>query len=224
MRRLAIYDFCETIANFQTANAFIEFIIKHENTPQIYRIIRSRALYSRLGVKQLTNIFGYFSNYYFDKFFLLRALKGMARDQIEAYGIRFYDEVISHNLIEKSINCVRNDIKEGLDIIVVSASYEPVLKPFCESFGIKLLITNLFEYDSEDRFTGKIIGKDCIGKRKVDKLKTMFRNQNVEYCKSYSDSKSDIPILTCSQKGIVISKNQHQKWIDRYSFEELIWK
>ena len=223
MDRVSIYDFCETIANFQTANSFIEYITDEINTEQINRVIKTRKFYSKIGFKKATNVLGHFTNYYFDKFFLLTAIKGMTKQQIEEYGRKFYRDRIKDNLISVTVDRIRLEQEAGYRIIIISASYEPVVKAFCDDYHIDHLIANMFDYDSNDRFTGKIIGKDCIGKNKVKRMNSCLSEYDYTILKSYSDSKSDIPILLAAETGIVISRNRHQKWTEKYGFQEIIW-
>ncbi|GHT86418.1 hypothetical protein FACS1894137_11980 [Spirochaetia bacterium] len=62
-----------------------------------------------------------------------------------------------------------------------------------------------------------------MGKNKVKIIEKVFADIKLDDTVSYSDSKSDIPLLKWTTIGVVVSKNHHQPWINDDNFKEIIW-
>lgn len=83
--------------------------------------------------------------------------------------------------------------------VIISASYDLWIKPFCKSIGVyNVICTNVNK-------NGKIIGNNCKGKEKVIMFKKLYKNVKVN--EAYSDSYSDKPILDLAKKGYIVKKN-----------------
>lgn len=87
------------------------------------------------------------------------------------------------------------------DDVVISASFDFIVRPFCESLGINHIIAT--EYDTKK---GCIIGENCKGKEKIVRFKKIFKNPKVN--EAYSDSLSDIPMFEIAKKGYIVKGNK----------------
>jgi len=83
------------------------------------------------------------------------------------------------------------------DDVVISASFDFIVRPFCEKLGIKEVIAT--KYDTKK---GCIIGKNCKGKEKIVRFNKIFKNPKVN--EAYSDSLSDIPMFEIAKKGFLV--------------------
>ena len=93
------------------------------------------------------------------------------------------------------------------DDVVISASFDFIIIPFCHSLGIKNVIAT--KYDTKK---GCIIGKNCKGEEKVKRFKEEYKNALVE--EAYSDSLSDIPMFKLAKKAYLV-KNEELKLYDK---------
>ena len=103
----------------------------------------------------------------------------------------------------KNIHRVKNfyfDNQKDNDVII-SASFEFIVKPFCDKLGIKNLIAT--KYYTKN---GKIIGVNCKGKEKVRRFYEIYPKDTVIE-EAYSDSLSDIPMLELAKKPYIVEKN-----------------
>lgn len=89
--------------------------------------------------------------------------------------------------------------------VIISASFDFIIKPFCEYIGVKNVIAT--KYDVKD---GKIIGENCKGKEKVKRFRELY--QDKEVMNAYSDSLSDIPMFKLAQNAYLVSKNEITKY------------
>ena len=221
---IVIFDFCQTLCNFETADAFVEFVSRSESNIRI----RAYNLFEKILVKTklilLFDVYGHIMHHSVWKRILLKKLKGIERGKLEYYADKYYKERIRPNLIEITMQRLLEAQDRGYSIAIVSASYDIFLKLFVQEFNIGLLVTNTLEFDKDNKFTGGFKGKDCIYKNKVRRFRNAIGGRQVNIQESYGDSQSDIPILSISKNGYVISHCSHKKWIEKTTFNELIWQ
>lgn len=228
MQKIAIYDFCQTLVDFETADEFIHFIQKNKKVKRMEYIenIRKILEYAKILINIERVVKRFNRCYSVNKHIILSELRGFKKPEIDTWAKRYYEEVIKYHLIEPMLNQLISQKKDGFIIVIVSASYEPFLKLFKDEFGIDYLITNKFLYNDNDVFMGRLTEPDCVGENKVKRFFKEFpdfNKNNYDICISYGDSKSDVPILKVAKRGIVISNGQDKKWIKCYELEELKW-
>lgn len=221
---ISIFDFCETLVDFQTADRFVYYVLEHERQKSDSFIEPVRLTLKSLGIMKLIDLSARWTGMHLNKQLLLYRLRGLTKKQIENYAKMYYLEEIRPHFIKPVINKLREDIREGLKIVIISASYYPILKYFKDEFEVDMLITNSFQYEN-DVFTGKMLECDCFGMEKVRRLQreTIRVNRESKIIKSYSDSRSDIPVLRIARQGIVVSKDKSQSWCKKEGFQEIIW-
>ncbi len=95
--------------------------------------------------------------------------------------------------------------------IVISASYELWIIPFCKKLGIKYVLATKTDKD------GHIIGKNCKGEEKVKRLVSTIPNAQI--VTSYSDSESDLPILNIAKTAYVVEGNKLIPYVKGYKFK-----
>jgi len=94
-------------------------------------------------------------------------------------------------LIVKSIAIETiNEHKEHNDIIVVvSASCENWLKPWCDLYNLDCVATCLEVKDQ--KITGKFLGKNCYGSEKVERIRQKYNLKLYKHIYAYADSSAD---------------------------------
>ena len=90
--------------------------------------------------------------------------------------------------------------------VIISASFDFIIKPFCEKLDIKNVIAT--EYDTKE---GKIIGKNCKGNEKVKRFYELFTKETI-INEAYSDSLSDIPMLKLAKNSYLVKKEKIRKY------------
>lgn len=95
--------------------------------------------------------------------------------------------------------------------IIISASYELWIIPFCKKLGIKYVLATKTDKD------GHIIGKNCKGEEKVKRLASTIPNAQI--ITSYSDSESDLPILNIAKTAYVVEGNKLIPYVKGYKFK-----
>ena len=225
MKKLAVYDFCQTIVDFETGDGFIHFIMQKTGNKKMKLIDTARKLLRKMRIIKLIQHF-YRGRCSLNKQLVLCQLRGLERRVINKYAEEYYQEIIKKHLINFVIKNIEQQKEKGYYIVIVSASYYPFLKLFCDDYNIDLLITNKFEYDRNGMFTGNIERDDCISKNKVRYLLEALEliDGKYEITESYGDSESDKYILNIATQGYVISKTNSKAWVKKTNFKEIVYE
>lgn len=95
----------------------------------------------------------------------------------------------------KAIERLQWHLRQGHRCLVISASIDLYLKPWCETAGIDTLICSRLEVDADQRVTGKLIGLNCWGPEKVRRLEELFGPKESYTLYAYGDSRGDRELL-----------------------------
>ena len=95
--------------------------------------------------------------------------------------------------------------------VIISASYELWISVFARRLGIKYVIATRVDSD------GRILGKNCKGIEKVNRVKSIF--PEAEILCAYSDSSVDIPFLELANSAYVVEGNKLSTYTRGYKFK-----
>lgn len=192
--KIALFDFCDTLVGFQTANAYVRFYIKHYATFVVsiryifYKVLHRLKLLKFVGdEKQL----------------LLSLLKGCNQDLMNQAAKEYYENMIKPKLVLSLISELEKYQKDKYRIVIVSGGYDIYISLFAKEFGIQPedIISNKLLFN-EKIFTGRF-DVDCMGEEKVRKLNSRFDKDKCEVV-AYSDSESDMPMLKWADKAFMV--------------------
>ncbi len=202
--KIALFDFCETIVSFQSADRYVKFVVENYATPVVRFRHRLYVLQDKLHLLRRLN--KYCNTHFVTKELLLKQLKGVKFEVMDLAAQEYYNKVIRPNLISVTITELKRLQKEGYRIVIVSAGYDIYIKYFAKEFGIKADDVHANQLLFKDqKFCGKY-EKDCIGDVKVEILNVNFRNEDV-YAVAYTDSESDLPMLNWADEGYWVKRN-----------------
>lgn len=108
-----------------------------------------------------------------------------------------------HNFILKNNHNIKKFYLDGQkdDDVVMSATYDFIIEPFCASLGIKNVIAT--KYDTKK---GMLIGNHCKGEEKIKRFDQEYPNAIVE--NAYSDSFSDMPMFKKAKKAYLVKNDK----------------
>jgi len=202
--KVAIFDFCDTLVSFQTADEFIKFCAIRRNKIKFYSFETVRHILRKLRLLRGPA----------NKKFLLRYIKGLKEEEIELLAKEYFENKIKHKIIESTLECLRKLKSCGYKTIIISGGYECYIKKFAESFDCDEVIATEIEI-VDGIVTGKIAGLDCMGVNKIYKLNEVIDIQDIHYDESYtfSDHDSDIYIFSLVKNRFVIRRQGYdQSW------------
>ena len=125
---------------------------------------------------------------------------GDAGDQSRQLGRIYATRYLPRALKTEVFQQLQAHIKKGDRVVVVSASLDVYLKPWCTSLGIECLCTEL-EVDWKGDLTGLYVGKDCSGEEKVERIKTLIKLDNYPLIMAHGDTLEDKPMLNLADLG-----------------------
>lgn len=213
LEKIAVFDFCETLVPFQSADKFVDYIYSHNKT------IRSsvwRFVYRLLGLICFLRFCNrYWPNLSIGKRLMTKQLKGINETRMNVLANDFYEHCIKPCLIPDVIKELSTRREEGFIIVLVSGGFDVYLKFFADDFRISSnhVITTKLE-KKEGLYTGRIEGVDCMRANKVYLLEKVF-NRNSCKVLVYSDSYSDLPLFQWADESYVISKNGYVSWANK---------
>jgi HAD superfamily phosphoserine phosphatase-like hydrolase len=222
-RKLVVFDFCETLVDFQTADKFIDFVIEKANYKK-YRILNTliNILTKLRFLAILTKLFPKFN---LSKRLKIYQIKGVSKTIIDTLVIRYYNEVLIHHKIKPVHELLLKHLDNNDHVLIVSGGYSPYIKYFSKIYKLQYSFATEIEF-YKNIATGKFSGKDCLFNQKLVLIETYLKNNLIlfEECLAYSDSVTDLPLLRWADKAYVVSKGNSQKWAVENGFNEIIWK
>lgn len=175
-----IYDFDDTIFNGDSSVKFIKYSLIHHPFLVLWSMIKS--------LKELIKYLFKKSNIGSIKSILFSFVK----------DIKDLDNYMNDYVLKNMKNIKNFYIEQKQDDdVVISASFDFIVRPFCEKLGIKHIIAT--KYDTKK---GCIIGDNCKGKEKIRRFNEIFKNKKVT--NAYSDSLSDIPMFEIAKKAYLV--------------------
>ena len=215
--KVALFDFCETIADFQTGDAFIYYVADRETGLNMK--------FRKFINKTMIKIKRKFNKHYNRKFYIMKLLKGLTKAKLDNYALNYYFEVVSKHFIPEVMERLLILKNEGYRVYVVSAGYDLYLKYFIEEFNLDGLLATKIAF-KDDICLGKPDGEDCIGQHKITLLDEFFKDEAINDYETiaYSDSSSDIPLLDYCKEAYVVTPNE-KSWVDNSEkqYKKLVW-
>lgn len=222
--RYAFFDFCETLADFQTADAFVDYVREQTDNCRMRRLEKMLCVLERFKVLKLLRVLS-FEKVYFRKRLKLYQLKGFFESDLVKLANSYYNGKIRPHLIKKVVEELQQKQREGYAVGLVSGGYSIYLAFFVKEFGLDFCYACNMGFN-KGYCTGKMVGMECMRGNKVKILeKDLMTNKLIKRGSvAYSDSISDLPLLRWVDTGVVVSKKCHQEWVDKYNLKELIWE
>ena len=103
----------------------------------------------------------------------------------------------SHLLRPNAIEAIDQAIKEGSEVVIVSASIDNWVQPFFPQ--VKVVGTQIEVIDG--KLTGRFITKNCYGQEKVNRILSLHPNRQDYHLTAYGDSRGDKEMLAFADES-----------------------
>ncbi|HAP01419.1 MAG TPA: hypothetical protein DCQ93_05775 [Bacteroidetes bacterium] len=113
---------------------------------------------------------------------------------VKKFSSDFSASKIPALITERGNACLKKYKDNNFKIVILSASLEVYLKPWCDSQGFECIATQL-KIENE-KFTGDIDGHNCRGNEKLIRLKEKYDLGSFEEIHSFGNSRSDKPFMS----------------------------
>lgn len=220
MNKVALFDFCETLVSFQTADAFVDYVREKLNDARMYKLERMQNSLRRLKIIQIIEKITRY-RFSINKRVKLWQLKGHDFAELQELAREYYRERIKPNIIPDILEEMLELKSHDYSVMLVSGGYDLYLKYFVDEYALSGVISTKIGFDN-NVCTGKFDGIDCLGEGKI-KLLNLYYPSKPQYSVAFSDSISDLPFLKWVDQGFVISCSKHQSWSKNNDLKEIIW-
>jgi HAD superfamily hydrolase (TIGR01490 family) len=103
----------------------------------------------------------------------------------------------SHLLRQEGATAINQTIKEGAEVVIVSASIDNWVQPFFPQ--VKVLGTQIEVIDG--KLTGRFLSKNCYGQEKVNRILSLYPNRQEYHLTAYGDSRGDKELLAFADES-----------------------
>lgn len=190
MKKLVLFDFDGTLTNrdsmleiFKYRSGFLQCVLG---------FVRYFPLLVAMKV-------GLCSSKYVKEKLLAYHFGGMSAEDFEKLCIDFANEILPKLIKPNGLEVVKNHLSKGDRVFIVSASLENWIKPWAIQRRIEVIGTKVV--DDKGVITGRIEGKNCKGKEKVDRINSLITLDEFEEIIAYGDTKGDKEMLELASKS-----------------------
>ena len=150
------------------------------------------------GLAMLTPVMALYAarliaNWKAKQYFLARFFEGEEISHFNSRCQDFSTAVLPSLIRPAALAAIDRHRNDGATVVVVSASAENWVKPWCDAHGLVCLATHL-----EVRagyITGKLEGRNCYGDEKVCRIRERFDLSTYDQVIAYGDSSGDKEML-----------------------------
>ncbi|MBL0686353.1 MAG: HAD family hydrolase [Sulfurospirillum sp.] len=187
---LALFDFDGTITTDDSLIKFIRYAVGDVKTAWGMILLSPMLVAFKLKL---------IPNYKAKQWMLSYFFKGIAQEKFaniaKEYSLKHIDTITR----EKAMSRIAWHKEQGHCVVVVSASLECWLKPWCDRNGLELIGTKLEIKDG--RVSGRLLGQNCYGEEKVNRIKELYDLAQYDYVYAYGDSRGDVEMLALGNES-----------------------
>ncbi len=187
---LALFDFDGTITHRESIKEFVKFVLGKDFFLRMLPIVPSLFMYG----------LGLYGNKQIKENVLALSVAGMEISELEVLAKKFSESVIPQIIRPTAIERLRWH-KEKKDVVaIVSAGLGIYIRPWAQSNGIDKVIAMELEIRN-GRCTGRLIGKNCYGQEKVERIKREIDLDKYDKIYAYGDSRGDKEMLALADEA-----------------------
>lgn len=186
---LALFDFDGTITTGDTYTPFLGYVSPAAFRRRAWRLLLWPWLGYKLGLVSGTAV---------RRQVTAHVLRGRDASVIRALGVRYARERLRHVLRPEAMARIAWHRERGDRIVVVSASLDAYLAPWCRAHDLELICSEL---DSrEGVLTGSYRGGDCAGAAKAARVREYLRVEDYACVHAYGDTVEDRELLALAHR------------------------
>jgi HAD superfamily hydrolase (TIGR01490 family) len=187
---LVLFDFDGTITTDDSLIKFIRFAEGDVKT--IWGIMM-------LSPILIAYKLGFIPNYKAKQLMLSYFFKGMDEQQFYKVAEEYSLNHIGTILRPKAMEMIAWHKEQGHQVVIVSASIECWLKPWCDKNELDLIATKIEMHDGV--VTGKLLTKNCYGIEKANRVSAEYNLNDYDYIYAYGDSRGDKELLELANES-----------------------
>ena len=123
---------------------------------------------------------------------------GESADTVRDIGRRYAADVLPRTIRPRALERIRWHQEQGDTVVVVSASLDAYLAPWCDSIGVERISTELEERNG--RLTGRYCQGDCSGSTKTRLIRERYDLNRYPVIYAYGDTEDDRQMLELAHR------------------------
>lgn len=188
---LALFDFDGTLTTKDSLDEFLKYSVSRKKYfISMFKFIPYFAFWQ---LKLMNN--GIAKEHLFRIFF-----KGADEDLLRAKAKKFSLNRLDAIINKQRMAILKKHQDKGDRVVIVSASMQCWLQPWCDKNNIELLCTQL-KFQNKT-FSGRFLTPNCHGKEKVNRIKELLHIEDYETIYAYGDSSGDTEMLAMADKAV----------------------
>lgn len=124
--------------------------------------------------------------------------RGCGEADVRALGASYARDVLPGVVRPEAQERIRWHKAQGDRVVVVSASLDLYLVPWCHALDLELICTEMDTHDG--RYTGRYRGGDCLGPEKPRRILERYNLRDYSTVYAYGDTIEDHPMLRLATK------------------------
>ena len=128
-----------------------------------------------------------------------RFLAGLPRDVLNEEAMEFATSAAPMLFRPDALRAWRRYRQDGARLMIVTASPENIVAPFARGLGADMLIGTRLIFDQDDRVQGGLLGDNCRGPVKVQRIKEVLGEDTV-LAAAYGDTDGDWEMLEMAEQ------------------------
>lgn len=147
---------------------------------------------------------------------LFATYAGMSEDRLELLGEEAYRKVLLPSLYPSAKDLVARSLAAGHDVVLVSGALDCVIRHLARDLGATEVIANRLEM-KDGIATGKLLHPVVAGpeKARIVRDHARARGYDLDECYAFSDSYSDVPMLSVVGHPAVVNPDRRLSLLAR---------
>jgi len=196
--KIAVFDVCDTLYSVNTTFSFLDNYFANNKKYLWFR------KFTKLFVVKVTNYLIYkYTKKDLIRLYATTFLKKKSQQEIESYGHKFVNGFLSTKLKEPILNMLTHYKEEGYTIILMSGSYEFIIKEVAEYVQADYFYASKLQIDNRV-YLGKYDEDILLSKDKL--LKKQF--PNIDELIVVSDNKTDLPLMQVANSAFAVCNKE----------------
>ena len=206
MKAAAFYDVDGTLVDANVIHSYAYFARNaanmREKLSRPARLLAALPLYAvadRLGRKFFNDIF--YKNY-----------RGLTEDRLWIVGEEVFERVLKKRIYRDMLELMQRSRNEGYAQVLITGSIEQVVRPLAEYLDVEAWYANRLEF-VDGVATGHLVPPVLAGPEKAAFIRRYAsdRDLDLNLCRAYADSASDIPMLSTVGRPVAVNPDSGLK-------------
>lgn len=197
---IAFFDFDGTITDTDSFTAFMRY------SAQPWRVVC-------FGPLLLPLYLGYKAGFVpaspLRRLVSLLALRGRHYRELQHIGQQYAARCLPKFIRPTMLAKIDWHLAQGHEVVVVSASLDLYLQPWCQQHQLALLCSEVEQ--QQQRLTGSYVNGDCCAQRKVSRIQQAYNLTHYQKIYAYGDTDEDLAMLALADEAYLNNKLYQSK-------------